>query len=783
MMKKAKITIVFLSIYSLCFFGLMPLARAVDGSDPTGINGHVMSFSGGAKAVCENCHIPHAAKGEKIWARAGYEDIKIENKQNVTVRDLCESCHHEGFADFANLSAMAGLHMIDGYSKHGNVCMKDEDDNLIAASHVMGSEYKGKRHSSKADVPDIFPMDTDEEGFYCGSCHNPHKQPLKCGPGDGLHGNGDYLRTANTEVNVGTEHNRQGFCRQCHPEDGPTAQIHKDTTSTADLRCDECHHVHDGKKYENPTPAQAKAQKSIFWMTSQPGWYEFPPRSGSQRYITASDEYFESSSCIGCHIYSVDTGYPKLSPDIGHHPMGKIWTETSCSIGGESCHKPTGNDLASANIEHKSFPLDGTSDETGNTPLDFSRQRFSCISCHANHTEVVQGNPAFLRFASFEGDNTAFCEYCHDSILATHRKRGNLLKDKGDDGNTGKHFKTQTEAKSLPLQRRVWNKDNDTYDYDIGCGGCMLCHFIHSNKDNDDRIIGSEADPLRADIDSLMRVPPLPLNWGQQEYGQNKAEYKRNSIAYNNARYEDLCYGCHGKTNIVGQIKTGSLLNTIKFSHRFACKPVSDNTKSNISVGAKIGIEKFPLADGKPGAAGGIMDDYGTIKDRIYCGTCHDVHMNVKPPYLYPFSIEPKDTGSPYLADDPETTGVIEGFCEQCHCTAENPDPMSKVSTHPVGTDKKPSSKTDSEWPEKFYGGKSGSDHGITLPNTKDGGVLCLSCHNVHAAATAWDGTVVGETSPTSSDDKGPHGQILVLDNYSEAPGSNMCVECHPQFE
>ena len=101
------------------------------------------------------------------------------------------------------------------------------------------------------------------------------------------------------------------------------------------------------------------------------------------------------------------------------------------------------------------------------------------------------------------------------------------------------------------------------------------------------------------------------------------------------------------------------------------------------------------------------MDDYGTVKDQIYCGTCHDVHDNHKPPYLH--RLDESDTASPYIVDN--TVGQGDSFCMQCHAE-ENNDPLGVGISHPVGINEGPSNLTVGTWPEQFYGGGS-----LTRPN------------------------------------------------------------------
>jgi hypothetical protein len=167
----------------------------------------------------------------------------------------------------------------------------------------------------------------------------------------------------------------------------------------------------------------------------------------------------------------------------------------------------------------------------------------------------------------------------------------------------------------------------------------------------------------------------------------------------------------------------------------------------------------FPLSDGKDTTT---KNDYGTQQGSIFCGTCHNVHNGSVSPYL---NHEPLDTNlSPYMP---------YGFCEECH-DAESEEFKFVHNSHPI--DRGPAYPNTAEtWPELFYTGGDGCIGGVTEDGSGSGNIICLSCHNVHAAATSYEGKV---TIPENSDKT--HGFILVEDNNESTSGSDMCQDCHP---
>ena len=167
----------------------------------------------------------------------------------------------------------------------------------------------------------------------------------------------------------------------------------------------------------------------------------------------------------------------------------------------------------------------------------------------------------------------------------------------------------------------------------------MFCHYIHDGND-----LGPMSNPA---TDALMRVPPINLRWGDKWDDTVTGDY------------EDICFGCHGNERIVrGPGIAGSLLIPpsildpgaplpVNFTHRFASAPIpGSSTEQGVFPGGIL-----PISDG-PGLF--TLNDYGTQPGQIFCGSCHDVHdqlRNPEGPYL-------RGITSPYKPG---------GFCPECH--------------------------------------------------------------------------------------------------------------------
>ncbi|MGA1874249.1 MAG: cytochrome c3 family protein [bacterium] len=254
-------------------------------------------------------------------------------------------------------------------------------------------------------------------------------------------------------------------------------------------------------------------------------------------------------------------------------------------------------------------------------------------------------------------------------------------------------------------------------------GECMFCHFIHDGPER-----GNQMKPF---INALLRVDPVNLTWSDQADGTGTDDF------------EDLCFGCHSsEVYMKGQGREGAGLQPGKyFSHRFSSIPSS-------SIYALL-----PVSDG---SSEKVIDDYGVPEGEIYCGSCHNPHQSANKPYL-------RGEDSPYEGS---------GFCAQCHTLF----PAGGRSTHPTGRPPQ-TGITVTQFPEEFFGGKSGIPRGITSDESSTGKILCLTCHSIHAAKTSFQGCL--DLSGAKDENPGKHGKLLVLDNSSTPEGSDLCRSCH----
>ena len=749
--------------FCLCFCLCFPaITLAVNGPHFIDPNAGAGMGNGTYKGTCAVCHIPHGGKGPKIWAKG------IEDPQNATfggIHALCYSCHDGSGGAISGLRDVFSRKNYEDHVMHGAATVKPGDYPLAASLKMVGSINKKIFPLNPEDwdtVPAIIKQDAPRgtgdahgrheinyqrggSGLYCGTCHNPH------GNSTGIYKIGDdYLRTK--DGNVGTPGRRKEFCNECH------GNIH-----APDSDCLDCHHPHQGATLmaDNETIG-----RKIFIHEVVPA--PFVAKPNVARITDSPGEDFSSSLCSGCHgprgaalwgpagattIYGDDAGGFGAG---GAGAAGGVGGLGVMGAAGAREHHPMGTQAVFGKIPRARGCSQSLMNPAG---------ELTCVSCHNGFHQGDRANN-FLRW-DFSHDSALFCCVCHPDKSAY-----NL----GDE-QRGHHQVGETS----PVKRLVTVKDPETkanVQKLVGCGNCMFCHFIHDGQNENGTQRGEIMTP---DLDALMRVPPLNLAWADKWNDPDLFDY------------EDMCFGCHGRSGIVkGAGLAGSKLlpprtldpaertlpGSIRFSHRFATTPKSETTAMNIRPGGK-----FPLSDG-PGL--GTLDDYGVAPGLIYCGTCHDVHnnrINPRSPYL-------RGTRSPYVA---------MGFCEECHTAPGCTMFIDPMLNHPLGRGPDlgggiggvpglgtglAGGATSTTWLPEFTTGLSGEKGGVTFVPAGEapiaGRVICMTCHSVHAASTTFDGWADFPHSLDGLAAPGNHGNLLVMDNYKDPSGSDMCIRCHP---
>jgi hypothetical protein len=650
-------------------------AWAVDaGSTATDASDQLAHNSDNAKGTCAKCHIPHGGKGDKIWAS------DLTGTQPFSgVHMLCNSCHN---ASGTGTSGRLSVFTKGAYQNHSMLAW--------ANTAASGITFPTGTVMNASDTDTIWTV-TDPDGvnsnggFYCGSCHNVHKQP-RWGSTVEFGGNGDYLRNdtsyaaSNSLASFGSTGARFGACTQCHRA--------VQTTGTATGHAGNCMICHDPHKGETPATATTNSliAEKILIIDLVGNSFSAPPNVGFTA-NTYPDQI--AAMCYGCHK-SGGAGAAKLIDNtLEHHTMGTAGPNAAL--------------------------LGGTGHAPGTAAGDNSSS-FTCTNCHDMHNGAQD---YYLRSSTAPGGGTYASE--DDSAFCTDRCHNNkTLAGLGTVGSA-----------------HSWAVGNTK----TGKGGCQLCHAMHDGP--------ARGNANRPDINALIRVAAVNLAWSAQNADGDSNDY------------EDMCYGCHSSTTITtGVALTGSTLQPASyFSHKFT---------QTVSAGVTTNMTAAGLPKAAATTTGG--GDYGAVADQLYCGTCHNVHVQ-----------SATDAQGQMFRVADNTTTVGAGLCVACHGVSG----MAAGKSHPTYLDSAayslarvtiPNARTAAAVDPTFTAGGDGNTLGRVLNNTPGttttGAMTCETCHNFHTANTTRLGGIL-------NDDSGDSGKLLLSDNNETAIGSDMCVACH----
>lgn len=380
-MKKLLIVVVGLIALSLP----ASLFAAVAGSDH--------DLTGGGGDLCMSCHVPHNAKGSKLWAttpNATYSDQ----------RALCATCH-----DGTTASAGVGT-VFDNNTKEQHLDVGG-DCSVDGGCHDV--------HNQNPNTTGKFLTVTETNGSYCETCHDDT-------PFSGAEGYGDHTAGITHFTNGGTF-----TCNQCHTPHGATAQGTNPTGLTnpillADNQpggyygqfCITCHNgsapaaavtgsggvaasdvfdyseaTADGTETKHPTITTA----STIPVGGCDKCHDVHNPAGTASGYLLKEDNTNSAYCVSCHDGT-------NGPDVG----------ATTHFTGVPSSTTMNNGLSPA------LPWANQIDEDGTAGIDWSgaaANQMVCETCHSVHRQGFTGTDAeyFLRNAN--GTGNTICRDCH----------------------------------------------------------------------------------------------------------------------------------------------------------------------------------------------------------------------------------------------------------------------------------------------------------------------------------------------------------------------------------
>lgn len=360
-----------------------------------GVTGSDHDLTGGGQKLCQACHTPHNALGEKLWATA--PDGTFSG-----VADLCYTCHDGGVTS-------VGVTTVFDIAKEQHATVGADCSGAGACHDVHNQNPNGTGKFTVAGV-------ALTNGSYCETCHDAT-------PFTGAEGLGDHTAGLTHFTNGGTF-----TCNQCHTVHGATAQ----TTNPAGLTnpilladnqpgafygafCISCHNGTAPTAAIPGTGGQAATDVWDYSMATNDGTETKHP-------TTSTTGSFPVEGCNYCH----DVHDPTLTPA----PKYLLMADNANSAYCVSCHDGASAPSVGANTHFTGIPTSVTMnsgltpalpwanqiDEDGTAGADWTSataNQMVCETCHSVHKQGNTGVDAqyFLRHEN--GLTNQLCRACH----------------------------------------------------------------------------------------------------------------------------------------------------------------------------------------------------------------------------------------------------------------------------------------------------------------------------------------------------------------------------------
>jgi len=649
-------------------------------------------LEGGA---CGACHVPHAGKGPKMWAR------KLA-KGGDPMAATCLSCHSKG--------GIAGKHTPGPYS------------------HPVGVDVARLGH--RVALPTFTSLgikltNSNRGVVTCASCHNPHQwdpaHPDKSAkPGTPGDASNSFLRKANVGDNA--------LCKSCHKDKWLVKGTDHDMTKMApDSRnrtgqaprragvCGSCHLAHKGRG----RPMWARDLPAGSNPLSAPCLSCHQPASPGEKKLPGEHSHPVDVSVSTLGIQTTDNKWSRKRPPPAESekPVALPLFDhtgrrdsTRGKVGCATCHDP-----------HRWSP-DSTRAVSGRNPegdvnnsflriADQGRSKL-CINCHADKAAVSRSRhgPKKTGPGADKSDAASVCYRCHrphearDSFLwAREDGPGNTRDEKrctschrdgglAEKKQTGQHshpigvLATLNRPGKLPLYTTS-GKHTD----EAGKVGCGSCHDPHQwQTGNGSKRAGKDTtDVEEGDVsNSFLRVGAVHGELCSEchrdqalvrstDHDLSITAPKSHNAHGQSPRQSGLCGSCHSVHNATASLRLwartpGKDGNPIEGACKSCHNPrgiASAKVPARTSHPEKVTVWSEALRKGlRPASPGALpvfnRDGHPDKTGNINCATCHNPHQwNAGRTQTGPGRNTEGDTGSSFLRLS--HTGSF--LCADCH--------------------------------------------------------------------------------------------------------------------
>jgi predicted CXXCH cytochrome family protein len=736
-------------------FGAAGAFAAVQGGphDITGI-------APGSKSVCEPCHLPHGATGERLWAVA--KGAAGAGWSSFTVSQLCGSCHYGDPAGGNGLTADTNV------SNQTNYAYATGNHGYSTAS--LGTLGNGSTFDAATGTGLPY---VDNAAIQCSTCHNPHDDTIR-----------PFLRvttgTVNTlcvlchkrgvaaanlgSLNIGTQ--ATGY--SMHPMDiayAATATAGADgiralntalfatsrgtatkgaitagsidhlggklqdaTGTTGNIGCGTCHQVHGNG---------SSTAKSL-WLTVT-----------NNQLNGEATGLLSAELCEACHTGG-KAGGTVINASTMDHPIDNAATGTAPFDSGTVWNPWTNTGRLAYETTYNLWPY---ASETGKS------HEAACTSCHSAHYGVV--TTPILRTG---GDSTDWCLSCH---------AGDQIAPYGHHSN-----------------KASWSSSL------IKCGDChrgsttvpdvlpatLISMSAHRNFESIDIPSGAPVSGRRANFCLKCHAGTAftPIGGSSTQLGIQTGPTGTNLSTYNPSTGGSTTYA--GPATHLTTKGTGS--------HRLG---VIRTGKTALTV-PRIGVWTSGFYSMYGAAGGGLIGNGRTAPadpvagtDYMICESCHNILYNVgstgnaasitasgSSGYANNLLLERYEDDASGSSGVGHTVGSM--FCVGCHVGGSSGTAISSMTlngnkpagTHPVTLSVVTKAQAAGRAVTTLitattgYANISGAPGIMSYPTTNE--MDCDSCHRVHDAAT--------NSSSTAS--------AYVLEQATATTNiQSMCVLCH----
>jgi len=406
-------------------------------SSPHDIQAQGYTFSGGGmqkkSSVCNYCHVPHKAKGARLWATTP-PSLKAWGE----VGPLCYSCHD-------------GVAIVSPDVDASNTAFNPKSHGLLLQNLPAGDDV------TESGFP--YTVDPKPEGnIECSTCHNPHDDT-----------NRPFLRAPITEI-----------CQKCHKHrenSGYNLENEEGTHPVHKLPIDEV---------EGDSPIDVQEDFKVAFPD------DYPSEDGS---ITPgvhwtlgghlSEGHDGTMECITCHsVHGKEAIGPKGENLLAMDPVMKNANEfcEGCHRGkrGDKLGEPPFPNPGGTELPRTYHPADNDDSNGPGRIVNIVQPEgwvfgeggeVLCTTCHKPHN-ALKNSPILRPMTVAE----TFCEECHRTGSFDHHPSGTMPGGGLDSGKPHASTRSVQVPDDFLALGTTYGNPKDGWLY------CSSCHRAHNAK-------------------------------------------------------------------------------------------------------------------------------------------------------------------------------------------------------------------------------------------------------------------------------------------------------------